>query len=324
MISGGTSVKPNSIPKALDRLVRMRAALAWMIVLLALDLTALGDLLTGPDLWLGPLYLLAICIGTWSLGWLAGELLLVACMMLTLMINGFALYPYATLAIAGNAAMRFLAGSMVVTIIAGARRAYLREWWLARTDMLTGALNRQAFFELGGVLAGTCCWRVLLYADLDGLKAINDGEGHAAGDACLRSYAAEVRRIIRRDDMFARVGGDEFLIFMAVKDEVSAKSVAARLHGSMNAIRVADGDCLRCSVGTIVVPPGRLSIDELVRRADTLMYQAKLRGASLEVAVAADVKDGSVAGRARQLVRLPAAASAAARKGPAERRASQG
>src|SRR3569833_2868094 len=114
MISGGTSVKPNSIPKALARLVRMRAAL--------------GDLLTGPDLRLGPLYLLAICIGTWSLGWLAGELLLVACMMLTLMINGFDLYPYASLALAGNAAMRFLAGSMVVTIITNTRRAYLREW----------------------------------------------------------------------------------------------------------------------------------------------------------------------------------------------------
>jgi diguanylate cyclase (GGDEF)-like protein len=321
MISGGRQIRSPSVTRALDRRVRMRPAHAWMIVLLALDLTAIGDLVSGTDLWLGPLYLLAICLGTWSLGWFVGEGLLLACMVLTFTINGGALYPYDAMAVAGNAAMRFLAGSMVITMIAGARRAYLRVWWLARTDALTGALNRQAFFELGSVLAGTCCWRVLLYADLDGLKAINDGEGHAAGDACLKSYAAEVRRIIRRDDMFARVGGDEFLLFMAVKDEASAKSVAARLHGSMNAIRVAGGRHLRCSVGTIVVPPGRLSIDELVRRADNLMYQAKLRGASLELAVASDVKAGSVAGRARQLARLPATASQT-RKGPAERRAS--
>lgn len=322
MTSGGRQIRPASVPRVLDRLVRLRAPHAWMLALLLADLTAIADLVSGPELWLGPAYLFVMCVATWSLGWIGGQTMGVGCMMLTFAVNGPSLYPYGGSELAGNLAMRFFAISVVIAVIAGARRAYLREWWLARTDMLTGALNRQAFFELGGVLAGSCCWRVLLYADLDGLKAINDGEGHAAGDACLISYAAEVRRIIRRDDMFARVGGDEFLIFMAVKDEVSAKSVAARLHGSMNAIRAADGRTLRCSVGTVVVPPGRLSIDELVRRADNLMYQAKMRGASLEVAVASDVKDGSVAGRARQLVRLPASAAAPTiRKGPAERRA---
>jgi diguanylate cyclase (GGDEF)-like protein len=323
MTANASNKRAGGIPRLLDRLIRLRPAHAWMLSLLCLDLAVMGDLVTGPDLWFGPFYLFVICLATWGLGWVAGESVALASMALTFAINGITLYPYGPEAVVGNAIMRLLGASMAIAIIAGARWAYLREWLLARTDAMTGALNRQAFFELGGTLAGTCCWRVLLYADLDGLKTINDREGHAAGDACLKAYASHVRRIIRRDDMFARVGGDEFLLFMAVKDEASARSVAARLHASMNAVRGARGQHLRCSVGTIVVPPGRLSIDELVRRADNLMYQAKLRGAALEIAVASDVTLPLTQTRAR---RTPGAAlepAAPIRKRSIDRRASR-
>jgi len=120
--------------------------------------------------------------------------------------------------------------------------------------------------------------------------------------------------------MFARVGGDEFLVFMAVKDEGSGRSVAERLHAAMNAIPSAGGQHLKCSVGTVVVPPGRLSIDELVRRADNLMYQAKQRGACHELAVASDVGTAQAPGRARSLSRGPAIPALPERKRGPERR----
>lgn len=322
MIPEGRQAGPTAISRAFHRLLRMGTAHAWMLVLLCADLTALVDAASGTELWLGPAYLFVICLAAWSLGWVGGQVAGVGCMVLTFAINGMSLYPYNAADLALNLAMRFGAVSLIIAVIAGARRAYLREWWLARTDALTGALNRQAFFELGNALAGSCCWRVLLYADLDGLKAINDGEGHATGDACLKTFAAAVRKAIRRGDMFARVGGDEFLIFMAVKDEASAKSVAARLHRAMNAIPAPDGGNLQCSVGTVVVPPGRLSIDELVRRGDDLMYRAKLRGACLEIAVASDIAIANPRGRARGAYRPIAAPSSAGPKVSAERRAS--
>lgn len=112
---------------------------------------------------------------------------------------------------------RFIAIAFVIGVVAASRRAYLREWWLARTDPLTGAFNRQAFFELGDHLTRSTKWRLLLYADLDGLKSINDVHGHSSGDVALRTYANVVRRNIRRKDLFARVGGDEFLVFMSIK-----------------------------------------------------------------------------------------------------------
>jgi diguanylate cyclase (GGDEF)-like protein len=277
---------PVRVPRIFDRLLGLPPEHAWIVVLLCLDLAALADLATGRVLWLGPVYLLVICLAAWTLGWRAGQAIGLGCMALTFALNGITLYPYGAAEFGWNLAARFVAISTVIVVIAGARRAYVREWWLARTDVLTGALNRQAFFELGEALSAGTCWRVLLYADLDGLKALNDGCGHAAGDASLTAYAHAVRRNIRRTDLFARVGGDEFLVFVAVKDEPSARAVGARLHREMNRAETAPGEGLRCSVGGLLVPPGAFAIDDLVRQADELMYQAKLRGACLELAVA--------------------------------------
>lgn len=290
---------PLAVPKVLAALVRMRPAQAWTLVLLAMDLAAIGDLATGPDLWFGPVYLFVICLAAWSLGWSSGQAAGVACMALTFAINGISLYPHGSAALVTNFAMRFVAVSLVIVVIASMRRAYLREWYLARTDVLTGTFNRQAFFELGAELCARSGWRLLVYADLDGLKSINDNRGHAAGDASLRLYAAAVRKAIRRNDLFARVGGDEFLVFVSVRDEAAARTVAARLHAGMNAIAARDGGPLRCSVGALTVPPGERSIDELVRLADGLMYEAKLAGAGLRMATAPDTGAHAPAGRAR-------------------------
>ncbi len=297
--------RPVTVPKVLDRLVRLPPAHAWLVVLLCVDLAAIADLVTGPDLWFGPVYLFVISLAAWSLGWKAGQAIGIGCMALTFALNGLSLYPYGGADLAWNLLARFVAMSTTIVVIAGARRAYVREWWLARTDPLTGALNRQAFFDLGAALSAGTCWRLLLYADLDGLKAVNDGRGHTAGDACLRAYAASVRRQIRRHDLFARVGGDEFLVFMAVKDEAAARTVAARLHAEMNATSPEGSARLRCSVGALLVPPGGMAIDDLVRQADDLMYRAKLRGACLELAVAAASGAAARSGRARTRARVP-------------------
>jgi diguanylate cyclase (GGDEF)-like protein len=277
----------NAVERAFGRMVRLRPAKAWVVVVCCIAAGALGDFLTGRELWFGPVYLLVICIATWSLGWREGQVTGIACMVLTFGLNGVSLYPHGAANFAWNLGLRFVAVSIVVVVIAGARRAYVREWWLARTDALTKALNRQAFFELAPSAIDAHRWRLLVYADLDGMKTVNDAHGHAAGDACLRAFGAAVRSMIRRNDIFARVGGDEFLIYMSVKDESAAKAVARRLHETTNGVTV-DSGTLKCSVGGLIVPPGEASIDYLVRSADGLMYEAKLRGASLQVGTAPD------------------------------------
>ncbi len=225
-------------------------------------------------------------------------------MTLTFMINGATLYPYASSQWVSNLLTRFTALTIIVAIVSGARNVYVREWWLARTDPLSGAFNRQAFFELSDELANESSWRLLIYADLDGLKQINDEQGHDAGDRFIRGFATAVRQAIRRTDMFARIGGDEFLIFMRVRDQSSASAVAQRLHERMNSI--PDGQStLRCSVGALIAPPGQTKIDQLVRQADNLMYQAKHRGGCLQIEIAQDLTEAVAIGGARKTARIP-------------------
>jgi len=274
-----------------------------MVTLLLADIGVLADVLTAPDVWFGPVYLFVVCLAAWTLGWRGAHVVGLGCMVLTFSINGVSLYPNGTSDIGWNLAVRVATLSVVITLICALRRGYFREWWLARTDSLSGALNRQAFFELGTGLADDRNWRLLIYADLDGLKNINDQLGHATGDTLIKDYAREVKRAIRRDDLFARIGGDEFLIFMPVKDQGAARSVASRLHEVMNSSKGTGSIARRCSLGALIVPPGSMPLDDLVRRADALMYRAKVRGAGLEVEVEGSMATSIAHGRARAVSR---------------------
>jgi len=274
----------HTIPSRVSRLQ------AWSLVLLGTSLTALADTATGQDLWFGPLYLVAIGLAAWSLGWREAVGVGLACFAMTLGANGLSLYPYGTIAALWNLGMRIAAVLTFIVLLDHARNSYAREWRLARTDPLTGALNRQAFFELAAAPTRSRGWRMLAYADLDGLKKLNDKCGHAAGDQCLQAYVKHVRRIIRKQDIFARIGGDEFLAYMKVSDEAAAKEVASRLHLEMNTIASRIYPSLRCSVGVLIIPPGSRTIDLELRVADELMYEAKQRGAGLTVATVRELR----------------------------------
>jgi len=308
------------LPALLNWLVERPPTHACIMILLAADLAALGDALTGPHVWFGPVYLLVICLAAWARGLRSGLATGIGCMGLTFLINGASLYPYAGADWILNFAARLAAITMVVVIVASSRSAYIREWWLARTDPLTGAFNRQAFFELGGELVAERGWRLLIYADLDGLKRINDVQGHSTGDRALEGFAAAVRGSIRRSDLFARVGGDEFVILMSVRDRASAEAVARRIHGTMNSLPDYGCGNLRCSVGALIVPPGEIIIDHIVRTADTLMYEAKLRGACLQVQIAEQPVPAAHEGRSTSSLRIPNAASVTSRAPSGERR----
>lgn len=262
--------------------------MAWALVLVGLALTGTADALTG-ELWFGPFYLLTIGFAAWGLGPRQAICVGVAAIALVVWANGLALFPFGTVAAAWNLAMRISMVVMAIGLISRARQSYTREWRLARTDPLTGALNRQAFFERADSSSASAGWTMFAYADLDGLKKLNDERGHLAGDLCLKTYVAHVRSVIREHDHFARLGGDEFVIQMKVPDEVSARSVAERLHREMNKVTADIHPQLKCSVGVLILPPGERMFDREVLTADQLMYEAKQLGAGLVVATLREV-----------------------------------
>jgi diguanylate cyclase (GGDEF)-like protein len=272
------------VPAQLPWPIRLTRQEAWMLLLTALSLISIVDVYTS-DLWFGPAYLLIIAGAAWCLGWQVAIIFGFVCLAIGLGTNGLALYPYAGIAVVWNMAMRFLLVLTAVAVAASIRRAYEAEWRFARSDQLTNALNRKGFFELTFGIRRSQGWTLLVYADLDGLKKLNDLHGHRAGDEVLRLYSHQVLQMIRKDDKFARLGGDEFAIYMQVRDETAAKLTAARLHSGMNAVPSTKG-AIRCSLGALIIAPGARAIDTELCSVDQLMYEAKAIGASLVAATA--------------------------------------
>ncbi len=161
-------------------------------------------------------------------------------------------------------------------------RERLRE--LSLRDELTGLYNRRGFITLAEQqlkLADREEGEVLLlFADLDGFKAINDQFGHRVGDEALQEAARVLSKTFRKSDVVARVGGDEFAVLAFGASRKAADTVAQRLQHALNK-RLARREHpyeLSLSVGVACRgPKDGESIEELLARADRLMYEQKRR-----------------------------------------------
>lgn len=171
----------------------------------------------------------------------------------------------------------------IILMLGVAREALEIEWRYARIDPLTGALTRKAFFEAIEAGKGNHEPTVLVFADIDGLKQINDQSGHRAGDEALRAFTERVTRVIRRKDLFARIGGDEFVIACKVRDRWAADKIAQRLNDAINVEQAEGSAHVTCSFGVLALPDGLRAIDDEIRHADELMYFAKKRKAGAAV-----------------------------------------
>jgi diguanylate cyclase (GGDEF)-like protein len=164
------------------------------------------------------------------------------------------------------------------------REALTRAQSEARTDSLTGLGNRKAFEEqlelltaiarrYGGPLA-------LILFDLDGLKRVNDTQGHAAGDAALVHFASVLRGAARESDLAARVGGDEFAALLPQTDARGAGVLAERIHRALqsavesSSASPAGVSVLRASTGIAEWRPDETPA-ALFARADEALYRAK-------------------------------------------------
>ncbi len=119
---------------------------------------------------------------------------------------------------------------------------------------------------------------VLLLIDLDGFKAINDGLGHAAGDALLQRVAKRLMSCIRGGDTACRYGGDEFVLLLPEVDgEERALEVMQRIRACLAKPYTIDGNSIvvTASIGAAVYPGDGISQNDLIKQADVAMYLAK-------------------------------------------------
>ncbi|MGE0362195.1 MAG: diguanylate cyclase [Vicinamibacterales bacterium] len=121
----------------------------------------------------------------------------------------------------------------------------------------------------------------VLFIDIDGLKAVNDGHGHAAGDAVLREIAARLRARLRDTDTVARLGGDEFVVVAERMGDARQASMLARKLLGVIADPIAVGDetlGVTASIGISLCPEDGQQGDALIAAADAAMYEAKRGG----------------------------------------------
>ncbi|BES69059.1 hypothetical protein RE428_00770 [Marinobacter nanhaiticus D15-8W] len=153
---------------------------------------------------------------------------------------------------------------------------------MAISDSLTGLLNRRGFFLQAQKQYELACRNaspsILVFADLDGLKVVNDTYGHRDGDQMIVDAGAVLKMVLRQSDVVARVGGDEFVVFSmeCEQPEIVVKRIqdAVERFNSDNRRRYR----LSLSVGVVVCEPDdTVSLEKMVEQADEAMYREKQR-----------------------------------------------
>jgi len=155
--------------------------------------------------------------------------------------------------------------------------------FLAFHDPMTGVYNRRKFFELAGPeFAKNPGGLYAAMVDIDNFKKVNDTYGHPVGDSVIKAVAATILEYLEKEAILGRVGGEEFAIICRYPSEQDAAKSLELIREKVEqlAIRTEDGDVVRCtiSIGVAKADNSIRSLDDLLHRADELLYRAKGSG----------------------------------------------
>ena len=239
---------------------------------------------------LGILYTIPVLLVTWTEGLAWGIVFAVATTgfreaiawvqmpadtpMLWRILNGLAYLAVLGLAMAGLQTLRRSQAQLARLVV---------------QDPLTNVLNARAFVDrLGQELDRNRRYPrslALMYMDLDNFKVINDTHGHQTGDAVLRLVADAMRSSVRQADVVGRLGGDEFAVLMPETDAQLADAASQRLIAGLRAVFKGTPN-VTASIGVVSCTATDANTDDLLRRADQAMYDAKKSGKDRVVQVA--------------------------------------
>ncbi|HEY6156912.1 MAG TPA: GGDEF domain-containing protein [Gemmatimonadales bacterium] len=237
---------------------------------------------TPPDVRLGILYVIPVLLAASQdgLGWGISFALATALLRFGVGTDQMPLETSLQVRILNEVAYLAVVG-VAIAGLSQLRRTQAQLELLATHDPLTTVLNARAFASqvaqelgrnrrYGRPLA-------LIYLDLDDFKKVNDAHGHATGDAVLRLVADAMRSAVRQSDFVGRLGGDEFGVLMPETDGSVAHSVANRLAGGIRTV-FRGTPSVTASIGVVAVTGTEAGSDELLRKADQAMYEAKRAG----------------------------------------------
>ena len=268
----------------LGRALSLLGAVALMVLVYELNLR------TPPEFRLGILYLIPVLVVSWhdGVGW---GIVFAGATCLLRFVVGIDQMPVDTPMIARvlNEVAYLTVVGVAVAGLSQLRRTQAQLHLLATHDPLTNVLNARAFSnELSQELGRNRRYGrplALIYLDLDDFKTVNDAHGHATGDAVLRLVADAMRGAVRQADVVGRLGGDEFAVLMPETEGMVAHAAATRLASGIRTV-FRGTPSVTASIGVVSVTGTEAGTDELIRKADQAMYEAKRAGKDRVVQVA--------------------------------------
>jgi diguanylate cyclase (GGDEF)-like protein len=257
-----------------ERATRTPVAFRGSVIALALVTVTAIDHLTGPHLALTFLYSLCVIAAAW---FISHRWALITCglaMAAALEVNIFFERDERWLVIIANNVLLALSLLIFAYLTTSVRNSVLVLVDSNRLDDMTGILSRRGFLDELTTARRRAIQRQtplgVVYLDLDGLKEVNDRDGHAAGDALIKRFVQGVCGHLRSTDVFGRLGGDEFAIVLERADPLVIDGVIGRI--------VNDPNIPSASSGVRVFRDGHYpSPVEMLARADRRMYEDKQR-----------------------------------------------
>ncbi|TWH85750.1 diguanylate cyclase (GGDEF)-like protein [Sphingobium wenxiniae] len=254
----------------------------WFAIVAATAGIALADYII-PAVGFAPLYMPVICAAGWALGAREGYFVAVIAAFLAVAPSLHHIAALSVPLLALSIGVRVVTFLFIAAAIISFRRSYDRELFHAHRDRMTGTLNKEVFerrcarmIEDARHIGHTL---LLIILDLDDFKAVNNREGHRAGDEVLQTFAGGAASIMRREDLIGRIGGDEFALLVRVPSIVEGQGFARDIHTRLSAVLAQSRYPVTCSMGGLLIPPHASgSASDLMHAADQAMYRAKNSG----------------------------------------------
>lgn len=240
------------------------------------------DYLTGYEVSFSLFYLIPIALVTWFTTPKLGMMFAVASAIVWLIadIVSGAAYSHQIIYL-WNSAIRL--GFFALTVFSlELVKTLEREKAFARTDYVTGTLNTRYFHALAQrEIDRSSRYQypfTVAYIDVDNFKIINDSLGHIMGDKVLYAIADSMQRHLRKTDIVARIGGDEFVILLPEVELSLAQTVISKMHGKLLEEMQKNNWSVTFSIGVLTFHDAPPSVDEMLNMADKIMYSVKHRG----------------------------------------------
>lgn len=264
-------------------LSRLNRRVMLVFVFLVISLFGVVDYMTGFEVAFSYFYLIPVVMATWYLGHKEGRATAFLCTFIWAASNRLAGEFFANEFIRyWNTGMRFGMFILFAELLHSLKFALLHEQTLSRTDFLTGINNRREFYDRADLeILHARRYKhpvTLALLDVDSFKHINDTLGHSEGDKLLKIIAQTISSAIRKTDVAARMGGDEFAIIFPNTDPNGARHALEKIK-TILASKMSEAEMpITFSLGAVTFLSVPESADDMLNKADQLMYAVKGRG----------------------------------------------